>query len=236
MNLSVISIVRDEIKFIKGVVESTLPFLGENDEWLIQDGYSTDGTWEYLQSIKDPRLKLSQEKQDYVYYKWEDHSIMQNQLVAMTENDWYISMDADESFPKEFWKDVSSLINQEKYTAYYFPTYHFYKSPWKYMNAAYFYPDLHVRMARKSKTWWVGEDHFSIWRKRLQPNGYYVFTMFTPLDENVKVLPYHLFHYPRIYPTWRKRLVEEPANPTLSDFNGTHPREEFNESNVDKPA
>lgn len=235
MNLSVISIVRDEMKFIKGLVESTLPFLRKNDEWLIQDGYSTDGTWEYLQSIKDSRLKICQEEQGFDYYRWEDHSIMQNQLVAEVENDWYVSMDADESFPEAFWKDVSSLINQEKYIAYYFPTYHFYKSPRKYMNGSYFYPDLHVRMARTSKTWWIGDDHFSIWRKWLEPDGY-KFKVFSPLDEDVKVLPYHLFHYPRIYPTWRKRLVKEQEDPTLSDFNGKHPRKEFNESDTDKPT
>jgi len=236
-NLSVISIVRDEIKFIQGLIESTLPFLGENDEWLIQDGGSTDGTWEYLQTVKDPRVKLSQEKQDYSHYHWNDHSIMQNQLVSMTENDWYLSLDADESFPEEFWKEVSSLINQEKYIVYYFPTYNFYKSPKKYIDDGFFYPDIHIRLARKSKTWWVGTDHFSIWRKELQPNGHYKFNFFKPWEfKDVKVLPYHLFHYGRVEDTWRKRLGKEPDAPPLADYNGKHPRGEYNESNSNKPA
>ena len=235
-NLSVISIVRDEIKFIKGLIESTLPFLGKDDEWLILDGCSTDGTWEYLKSIKDHRLKIGQEQQEHDYYGWKDHSLLQNRLVAKTENEWYLSIDADESFPEEFWKNVSSLINQKKYIAYYFPTYHFYKSPKKYLNGDYFYPDLHIRLMKKSRTWWVGKDHFSIWQKALLPNGQYKIRVFWPEDKLVKVLDYHLFHYPRIYQTWRKRLIEEQLNPSLSDFNEKHPRKEFNKSYTDKPA
>ena len=102
------------------------------------------------------------------------------------------------------------------------------------MRSDYHYPDLHVRLARKSKSWWVGEDHFSIWRKHELPDGYHSFVPYDPVDPDIKVLPYHLFHYARINNTWRKRLPEEPKDPPFGEFKGTHPRDEFNESNTNK--
>jgi glycosyltransferase involved in cell wall biosynthesis len=228
MPISVISIVRDEIRNIAGLIDSTLPFLSKKDEWIIIDGGSNDGTWDFLTHLEDQRIIVEQWKQNWQYYFFREHDKLTNKLVSLTKNKWYVSIDADESFPSNFWKSVPNLIKEKNCIGYYFPTYNFYLSPTKYLADDFFYPDYHVRMVRKDKSLWVGDDHKSIWRRK----GDGVLP-FHPLDVDVKILPYHLFHYARVDEDYRPRLGKEPENPKLADYNGIHPRDEYNESSFD---
>lgn len=45
-------------KYIRQQVDSICNQLSENDELIISDDYSTDGTWDILQSYADPRVKI----------------------------------------------------------------------------------------------------------------------------------------------------------------------------------
>lgn len=60
--VSVIMFVLNGMPHVQRAVKSVLSQSHENLEYVIQDGGSTDGTVEYLQSLQDPRIKLVSRK------------------------------------------------------------------------------------------------------------------------------------------------------------------------------
>jgi glycosyltransferase involved in cell wall biosynthesis len=64
VKLSIVMPVRNALEYLEMAVESALFALAPTDELVIQDGASTDGTFEYLlaKSEQDPRIKVISEK------------------------------------------------------------------------------------------------------------------------------------------------------------------------------
>lgn len=60
--VSIILFVRNGMPHVKRAVASVLAQEHRNFEYIVQDGRSTDGTVEYLKSLKDPRIKIVSEK------------------------------------------------------------------------------------------------------------------------------------------------------------------------------
>src|SRR3989304_9072936 len=62
--VSVIMSVYNGMPFLKEAVESILKQTYKNFEFIIVDDASTDETWDYLKSLKDPRVKLIKNKKN----------------------------------------------------------------------------------------------------------------------------------------------------------------------------
>ncbi|MEI7436094.1 MAG: glycosyltransferase [bacterium] len=66
-SISVITVCRNSHRDIQEAAVSVLPALGAKDEWVVQDGASTDGTVEFLRGIGDPRLRAESRSDGGIY-------------------------------------------------------------------------------------------------------------------------------------------------------------------------
>jgi glycosyltransferase involved in cell wall biosynthesis len=66
--ISLITVVRDDLEGLKITAKSIVSQNFDGFEWLIVDGFSTDGTWEYAQKLKShPFVSLSQTTPKGIY-------------------------------------------------------------------------------------------------------------------------------------------------------------------------
>ena len=56
--LSLVTVCRNSASELPSAAASVLAALGEADEWVVQDGASTDGSVECLRGLGDPRVRL----------------------------------------------------------------------------------------------------------------------------------------------------------------------------------
>ena len=59
MKISVITVVLNDLEGLKKTVNSVLSQRGEDFEYIILDGGSTDGSWEYIESLNFRGMKKS---------------------------------------------------------------------------------------------------------------------------------------------------------------------------------
>ena len=93
--------------FIESSVESILLQTFSDFEFLIIDDFSTDGTYEYLQSLTDSRIKLIRKSKNTGY------AISLNIGLNNARGKYIARMDADDiSLPERFARQVSFMDNQ----------------------------------------------------------------------------------------------------------------------------
>jgi len=98
MKLSAVLTFRDGIKLGYPFLESILSVLPIVDEYLINDGGSTDGSWEILEQLKDQypdKIHLYQMK-DRPSIRWDCVSEQYNHLFTEATGDWVYQGDGDE--------------------------------------------------------------------------------------------------------------------------------------------
>ena len=57
VRISLVTVCRNSMKEWPLLAKSVLPLLGRGDEWVVQDGASTDGSAEYIRALADSRVK-----------------------------------------------------------------------------------------------------------------------------------------------------------------------------------
>ncbi len=105
VQMSVIMAVKDEMAHLPAAIESILNQSFAHFELIVVDDASTDGTYDYLKSINDPRLRVLKNS-------GKGQTAGLNQALAAAQSDWIARMDGDDcSHPNRFdaqWKLASA--------------------------------------------------------------------------------------------------------------------------------
>ena len=87
--ISVVTVCRNSAKELPAAAASVLGALGPQDEWVVQDGASTDGSAEFLQARGDPRVKLESRPDGGIYDAM-------NRAACRTAGDFILFLGADD--------------------------------------------------------------------------------------------------------------------------------------------
>lgn len=152
--LSAVIITYNEANYIKDCIESVL----FADEIIVVDSFSTDGTWEYLES--HPKVTAIQ-------HPFEDFTKQKSYALGLAKNDWVYFFDADERVTPKLEKEINSIINNPEsndaywnYRIFMFKNKRLYFSGWQ--------TDKVYRLFKKSKCKFINE---RIVHETLKVNG-----------------------------------------------------------------
>jgi glycosyltransferase involved in cell wall biosynthesis len=89
---------RDSIILGYPFLESILCTLPVVDEYFVNDGGSTDGTWEYVKWLAEvyPDKIIPLQMKDYKSVRWDCVTEQYNKMIEMATGDWIFQGDADE--------------------------------------------------------------------------------------------------------------------------------------------
>lgn len=106
--VSVVMPVYNCVAYIKQSVESILAQTFTDFEFFIIDDHSTDGTYEYLQTLTDARIQLIRKPQNSGY------TVSLNMGLDMAKGEYVARMDGDDiALPERFAKQVSFMDNRK---------------------------------------------------------------------------------------------------------------------------
>lgn len=127
----------NEIGYIERCIES-VEFA---DEIIVVDSYSTDGTYEYLQS--HPRVHVIQ-------HSFTNFTQQKSFALKQANNDWVLFLDADEVITEQLQKEVIDTVNSdtENVAFWFYRKFMFENSP---LNFSGWQTDKNYRLFRKSK-------------------------------------------------------------------------------------
>jgi glycosyltransferase involved in cell wall biosynthesis len=89
--ISVITATYNCVSQLPGLIESLKLQAGEDFEWIVGDGASTDGTLELLQSVKGLQIRISSQPDFGIYDAL-------NRCLGLVRGDYYIVVGADDRF------------------------------------------------------------------------------------------------------------------------------------------
>lgn len=135
--VSALIITYNEIGYIERCIES-VEFA---DEIIVVDSYSTDGTYEYLQS--HPRVHVIQ-------HPFTNFTQQKSFALKQANNDWVLFLDADEVITEQLQKEVLDTVNSdtENVAFWFYRKFMFENSP---LNFSGWQTDKNYRLFRKSK-------------------------------------------------------------------------------------
>ncbi len=141
MNLSVVIITFNEEKNIERCLNSVKEVA---DEIIVLDSFSTDKTEEIC---KKHNVKFFQ-------HKFDGHIQQKNRAVSLAENDYVLSLDADEELSLTLSEEIKKVKKKYPADAYFFNRLNFFcGKPVKYGG---WYPDKKIRLWNKNKGEWGG--------------------------------------------------------------------------------
>jgi glycosyltransferase involved in cell wall biosynthesis len=118
------------------------------DEIIVVDSFSQDTT-----------VSLCRMFTEKVYEKeWQGHVKQKNCALQYASNEWVLCIDADERVSTELREEIERNLSMEGNSCdgYYFPRHSYYLGKW--INHGGWYPDYKLRLFKKSKGRWGGED------------------------------------------------------------------------------
>ena len=118
------------------------------DEIIVVDSFSQDTT-----------VSLCRMFTDKVYEKeWQGHVKQKNCALQYASNEWVLCIDADERVSPELREEIERNLSMEgnALDGYYFPRHSYYLGKW--INHGGWYPDYKLRLFKKSKGHWGGQD------------------------------------------------------------------------------
>jgi glycosyltransferase involved in cell wall biosynthesis len=142
--LSVCIITFNEEKNIRDCLESVT----WAEEIIVVDSLSQDTT-----------VSLCRLFTDKVYeQEWQGHVKQKNCALQYARNEWVLCVDADERVSPELREEIERNLSMEGncVDGYYFPRHSYYLGKW--INHGGWYPDYKLRLFKKSKGSWGGED------------------------------------------------------------------------------
>ena len=141
MSLSVAILTFNSERCIEQVLESVRDVA---DEIVVLDSGSTDRT---LNIVKSFGAK--------VYFREFDNFVNQkNHLLSLCREKWVLFIDDDEVLSDELKAEIKNVKTEEKFDGYYINVLTNYLGRW--IKHAW-YPDWHLRLARREKCRWVGD-------------------------------------------------------------------------------
>lgn len=165
LSLAIISL--NEVRNIERCVKS-VPFA---DEIVIVDSGSTDGTAELARSL-GARVYVEE---------WRGFRAQKQRATDLCENDWVLSLDADEALSAESAAELEALLNSDELSAH--DGYNFPRLSWnlgRWIHHGGWYPDLQLRLFDRTRASWQGGDKV---HERVSA-------------KNIKRLQHPIFHYP----------------------------------------
>jgi glycosyltransferase involved in cell wall biosynthesis len=87
--ISIITVCRNSAEDLSSSAQLIVPALGAQDEWVIQDGASTDGTVEWLNGLSDARIRLESQPDSGIYDAM-------NRAVQRATGDYVLFLGADD--------------------------------------------------------------------------------------------------------------------------------------------
>jgi len=118
------------------------------DEIIVVDSFSQDTT-----------VSLCRMFTEKVYEKeWQGHVKQKNCALQYASNEWVLCIDADERVSTELREEIERNLSMEGNSCdgYYFPRHSYYLGKW--INHGGWYPDYKLRLFKKSKGRWGGQD------------------------------------------------------------------------------
>jgi len=107
--VSIVMPVYNAEKFLHHAIQSILAQTVSDWELIAVDDASTDGSWNYLNKIDDPRIRLARNDKNM------KQSFTQNRGIEMARGKWIARMDADDmSFPERIEKQLLALENEKE--------------------------------------------------------------------------------------------------------------------------
>ncbi len=118
------------------------------DEIIVVDSGSTDATLEFCKKY-NARIVVN---------PWPGYVNQKNFSLKLASNEWVIALDADERLSVELNSQIKALLknNLFKNDGYFMPRRTYYFGRW--INHCGWYPDYKLRLFRKSKGIWQGDD------------------------------------------------------------------------------
>lgn len=104
MEISIITATLNSIRTLPNLVKSLKEQSDKNFEWVVADGLSTDGTFEFLNSIEDLSVRVSRERDCGIYDAL-------NRGIRMAVGKYYLVLGSDDILFPDAIKHYRSLIN-----------------------------------------------------------------------------------------------------------------------------
>jgi glycosyltransferase involved in cell wall biosynthesis len=139
--LSVVIITYNEEQNIERCLESITSIA---DEIVVLDSFSTDRTEEIC---KKYNVRFSA-------HKFDGHIQQKNRALQLANNEWVLSLDADEAPDEELLSNIRKVLENPQSEAYYFNRLTNYLGKW--VRHSGWYPDQKLRLLKKSKGRWAG--------------------------------------------------------------------------------
>jgi len=102
-SIAVITATFNALEHIEGLTNSLLQQTDQDFSWVVADGMSTDGTTDYLQSLKMPQLTISV-KEDFGIYD------ALNRAIKLSTADYYVVVGADDQFFPEAVQEFKQAV------------------------------------------------------------------------------------------------------------------------------
>ncbi len=129
-------------------IERCLKSLLWTDEIVVVDSYSTDNT-----------ISICKKYTDRIYQrKWVGINKQKEYAVSLAKNEWVFVLDADEVVSEELRREIKERLKLDKgkYDGYMVKRHTFYLGRW--INHGGWYPDYKLRLFKKDRAYFVGED------------------------------------------------------------------------------
>jgi glycosyltransferase involved in cell wall biosynthesis len=141
--LSVVIITLNEEKNIQVCIQSVSSIA---DEIIVLDSFSTDNTQAICEQLG---VRFYQ-------HKFEGHIEQKNRALQLANNNWVLALDADEQPNSTLLQNIKNTLDNPKADAYYFNRLTNYLGKWIKHSA--WYPDQKLRLFKKSKGQWAGQN------------------------------------------------------------------------------
>ncbi len=110
MTISIITVCRNAKKEVSDLAPSLLAALGPEDEWVVQDGASTDGTVGQLLCLKDSRIRVESQPDGGIYDAM-------NRATTRATGDFHLFIGADDRLRIKL--DEIRVLLKDPHTVYY---------------------------------------------------------------------------------------------------------------------
>ena len=174
MKISGFTIVRNVIKYNYPILEAIQSILPICDEFIVNDGYSDDGTLELIRSLRSPKIRIIQTRWDRATQKPDMLSFNTNVALKECKGDWAFYVQADEVIHEDDLPRLVSLmrrhLHDKNVEAFRFKWMHFYGSYYRYrIDRGWF--QKQDRIIRNNGTVGSFGDAFGFRRKDGRPLG-----------------------------------------------------------------
>lgn len=129
-DISVVFVIKNGVKQGYCFWESLLSCLPFADHIFISDGFSDDGTYDYLIKFKNKYedlvpITLTQDKWEDTSFHGEEIANVSNKIISGVTGDWIYYLQADEVIHEDSVEHIKHIATLDRFNSVSFPFYHF---------------------------------------------------------------------------------------------------------------